>query len=215
MKKELDFFKNVFINCPFDKNHQELLFVLIFTILNCGFTPRCALEMDDGGEVRINKIIKIISECKFGIHDISFTELDQNTNLPRFNMPFELGIFFGAKNFGGKFQKQKTLLIFDKEDYRYQSFIFDIAGQDIKNHQNNIQKVIEHVRNWLNSYSAALIPSGKKIFEKFNLYFYDIPKVCVELQVEPNSLTYHDFGKLTRQWLKQNSYHQQTNLSCA
>jgi len=47
-------------------------------------------------------------------------------------MPLELGIFLGAKRFGGPKQKRKNCLILDREKYRYQQYCSDIAGQDIK-----------------------------------------------------------------------------------
>ena len=72
------------------------------------FTPRSALELDDGSVVRIEKILNIIGDCKFAVHDLSRTELDPTTQLPRFNMPLELGIFLGAKRFGDAEQNKKN-----------------------------------------------------------------------------------------------------------
>jgi hypothetical protein len=86
---------------------------------------RCALEIDDGSQVRIERILRIISECRFGIHDLSRTELDRRNRLPRFNMPLELGLFLGAKRFGNRAQREKVCLILDREPYRYQRFISD------------------------------------------------------------------------------------------
>ena len=100
-------------------------------------------------QVRIDKIYRIIAECRYGIHDLSRTELDEETCLPRFNMPLELGVFLGAKRYGEKNQKRKSCLILDKERYRYQVFISDIAGQDAKSHNNNTEEVINLVRDWL------------------------------------------------------------------
>jgi hypothetical protein len=57
---------------------------------DCGFVARCTLEGSDSGEARIDKIPAIIAKCKFGVHDISHTELSKNIKLPRFNMPLEL-----------------------------------------------------------------------------------------------------------------------------
>jgi hypothetical protein len=90
----------VFINCPFDNDYRPLFRAMIFTILRCGFKPRCALEVIDGAATRISKIEKLIEQCPLGIHDISRTELDVKSGLPRFNMPLELGLFLGAKRFG-------------------------------------------------------------------------------------------------------------------
>ena len=93
---------DVFINCPFDDGYQSLLNALVFVVLDCGFRPRSALEEENSGNVRYEKVIAIIRECSFGIHDISRTDLDPENRLPRFNMPFELGLFLGAKAFGGQ-----------------------------------------------------------------------------------------------------------------
>lgn len=131
---------DVFINCPFDADYQQIFRALIFTIFACGFRARSARELDDGGQTRIDKLYNLISECRYGIHDLSRTELDPIHNLPRFNMPLELGIFLGAKRYGGKSQKLKKLLILDLEQFRYQRFISDLAGIDITNTQT--------IRSW-------------------------------------------------------------------
>ena len=89
----------------------------MFTVLDCGFSARCALEAEDSGEERIRKIKRIIRECRFGVHDISRVQLDAGTGLPRFNMPLELGIFLGAKRFGGRMQGAKSALILERDQY--------------------------------------------------------------------------------------------------
>ena len=55
-------------------------------------------------------------------------------------MPLEQGIFLGAKRFGGTKQRDKRLLIFDIEAYRYQKFISDLAGIDIHAHQGRPER---------------------------------------------------------------------------
>jgi hypothetical protein len=122
---------NVFVNCPFDSGYRPLFDAVVFTVIDCGFVARCSLEIDDGSEVRIDKIVRIIGECRLGVHDISRTELDPVHALPRFNMPLELGPFLGAKRFGGQDHARKNCLILDLEPYRYQKFISDLSGQDI------------------------------------------------------------------------------------
>ena len=91
---------HVFINCPFDPGYRAILDGIVFAIYDLGFVARCALEDDDGGEIRLAKIERIIEECKFGIHDLSAVAIDPAINLPRFNMPLELGLFLGCKRFG-------------------------------------------------------------------------------------------------------------------
>src|SRR4051812_48514050 len=106
-----DYDLGVFVNCPLDDQYRYLFEAVIFAIQDCGYIARCSLEIDDASQVRIDKITKLIGDCKFGIHDISRTDTDSTTNLPRFNMPLELGLFLGAKRFGRAQQKLKTCLI--------------------------------------------------------------------------------------------------------
>jgi hypothetical protein len=92
---------SVFISCPFDREYQPLFDAIVFCVVACGFEPRCTLELTDAGEVRIENIYRLIDQRHHGIHDISRTEVrDQPYQLPRFNMPLELGIFLGAKRGG-------------------------------------------------------------------------------------------------------------------
>ena len=77
---------SVFINCPFDEAYKPIFDAIVFSVLDSGFTPRCSMEIDDSAQVRIDKIFRIIEECKYAIHDLSRTELDPEHNLPRFNV---------------------------------------------------------------------------------------------------------------------------------
>jgi hypothetical protein len=90
---------SVFINCPFDDDYKPILRAIVYAIYRCGFFPQTALDEDDGSEVRLMKIYRKMQNCRYGIHDLSRIELN-DADLPRFNMPFELGVFFGAKYFG-------------------------------------------------------------------------------------------------------------------
>ena len=104
---------HVFLNCPFDAGYKPVFDSIVFAVTDLGFVARSAREQDDGGDVRLSKIERIIEECKYGIHDISAVELDPVNNLPRFNMPLELGLFLGCRRFGNAIQRRKVSLILD------------------------------------------------------------------------------------------------------
>ena len=87
-----------------------MLRAIVYTVYRCGFFPKTALDEDDGSDNRLTKIIRKIRDSRYGIHDLSRIELS-NAAWPRFNMPFELGIFFGAKNLGDDHQKRKNALV--------------------------------------------------------------------------------------------------------
>ena len=194
---------NVFLNCPFDSAYKQLFDAMVFAIHDCGFIPRCALEEEDASQVRIDKIYTIIADCRYGIHDISRTELDETSRLPRFNMPLELGVFLGAKKFGIDEQKRKNCLILDKEPYRYQQFISDIAGQDIQAHNNNPEMIVTVVRNWLRTASKReTIPSGGIIWERYQEFMRDLPQLAQVLQLEIEELIFNDYTSVIKKWLE-------------
>src|ERR1700730_16479396 len=103
------YYKGVFINCPFDAQYKPLFEAIVFAVSDCGLWPRCALELDDASEVRIEKIFKIIAECRYGVHDISRTEVTSASGWPRFNMPLELGMFLAAKRFWHGPEEEESL----------------------------------------------------------------------------------------------------------
>ena len=198
-----DYNNNVFINCPFDENYKPLFDAMVFAVHDCGFIPRCALEEDDASEVRIDKIYNIIADCRYGIHDISRTELDKDSGLPRFNMPLELGLFLGAKRFGTEEQKRKKCLVLDKEQYRYQQFISDIAGQDIQAHNDRSQEVIMHVRNWLrNASRRETIPGGSIVWRRYQDFKRDLPQTARECQLTVEDLIFNDYTLVVTRWLR-------------
>lgn len=201
--------RDIFINCPFDRKYRPLLRALLFAVHDCGFRARSALEIEDSGEVRVHKILRIISESPLGIHDISRVELDRASNLPRFNMPLELGLFLGAKAFGVADQQAKRCLVLDSEPYRYQKYCSDIAGQDIRAHGNKPQVAIELIRNWLSTTPGAqgqVIPSGSVIAKRYREYRAELPISCEKLQLDQRRLTFSDDVTLVVGWLKQNPW---------
>ncbi len=196
---------SVFINCPFDAAYQPLFRATVFAVYDCGFEPRCALEVYNSGQVRIDKIMGLVEACRYGLHDISRTELDGVNQLPRFNMPLELGLFLGAQRFGSGAQKRKSCLVLDREPYRFQKFISDIAGQDIASHDGEVAKLIGKVRDWL---SAAAndkpLPGGAKIAERFAQFSLDLPAIASAIHLREEELTFLDYASLASRWLKAN-----------
>lgn len=203
---KINYHKNVFINCPFDPEYMEFRNAIVFTIFYCGFIPRCALEVDNGGDVRMTKIAELIRESKLGVHDISRTELDESYQLPRFNMPLELGVFFGAIFFGSKIHKDKSCLILDREQHRFQKYISDIAGQDIHSHENKINRLIKSIRDWLSHHTenGKLLPGGEKIESKLIEFQTVLPEMCALEDINISELIFNDYAQFISRWLGSN-----------
>ncbi|MGH0035650.1 MAG: hypothetical protein ACQGVK_11550 [Myxococcota bacterium] len=194
--------QNVFINCPFDRPYKRIFDAVVFTVFDCGFVARSALEINNAAEVRVEKIGRIIDECRLGLHDLSRTGLDRATRLPRFNMPFELGLFLGvARRVTGK-----VCLVLDKERYRYQAFISDIAGQDISTHGNEPKVAVRAVRNWLSPLQAAgSVPGPADIWKRYQSFRKELPAVCRDLHLRPSEMIFNDYATIASEWIAENA----------
>lgn len=195
--------RDVFINCPFDDAFAQSFQALVFAVLGCGFRARCAREMDDAAETRIDKLYRIIAESRYGIHDLSRTELDAANQLPRFNMPLELGIFLGAKRFGDVDQAQKRCMILDRAPYRFQMFISDLAGMDIKAHGADPREMVRHVRDFLFTASRRkTIPPTADILDSYDRFVVAFPDLVIASGLDPGDLRFPDYERLVQAWVR-------------
>ena len=162
------------------------------------------MNEDDALDNRIDKIHRTIEKCRYGIHDISRTQLNKE-KLPRFNMPFELGIFFGAKRFGQNRQKLKNALILDKERFRFQQYISDIAGVDIRSHNNDADQIVQKVRSWLGTASRRKLPGERHIGGHFAQFYIGLPKIVRALGINGvSNLTFNEYCKLVEEYIEAN-----------
>lgn len=145
----MSFDKNIFINCPFDKDYiNNLLKPMLYAIIKIGFNPRLSLEVSDSGQIRLEKITKIIMDCKYSIHDLSIVKSKKVGEYARMNMPFELGIDYGLRINGDQNLKSKKFLILEATNYDYQKAISDINGFDIKVHKNDTENIFDCIYSW-------------------------------------------------------------------
>ena len=94
----------------------------------------------------------------------------------------------------------------DKEPYRYQQFISDIAGQDIQAHGNGVETIVRVVRNWLRTASGRqTIPGGSIIWEHYQTFMRDLPQTTEELQLDAEDLIFNDYASVIARWLEKNN----------
>jgi hypothetical protein len=161
------------------------------------------LEADDGSEARLEKVKRIVEQCTYGIHDMSAASLGSGTNLPRFNMPLELGLYLGCKRYGGAAQRHKACLILDSEPYRYRASISDISGQDIHAHRAQPDVAIIELRNWLANVSKTKgLPGGAEVAARYRQFLEDLPKLCAKMKRRVEDLTFSDFSEAIEMWLE-------------
>jgi hypothetical protein len=174
------FENSVFINCPFDEEYRPLLRALLFTSIYLGLEPKLSQTISSAS-IRINQIKDHIRSSKFGIHDISLNKSMKDGELPRFNMPYELGLDIGAGEFGNKLLRTKRILILDAERYHFQKVLSDIAGQDIAAHNNDPKELIRRVRDWVSLNAASLeVPSSSRVWIVYNQFKDDLTTALSE-----------------------------------
>ena len=201
MRSDSNYHRNVFINCPFDNDYDELFNAIVFTVHRCGFVLRCSKEFGDSDTIRIQNIISLIERSKYAIHDLSRVTLSKTGQLPRFNMPLELGIFIGSAYFGTKTHKEKRYIIIESEQFRFKQFISDLSGQDIQSHEDDPLKAIKCIRNWLSSKTADPIPSPSILIEDYHEFIEALPELCAENQWIAGELTFSEYSSLVTNWL--------------
>ena len=196
---------SVFLNVPFDKQCEGLFEALIFTITACGYRVRCALEEDDSGDIRMDKLDRLIRSSPRSIHDLSRTKVEEN-ELPRFNMPFELGLAIGAKRFGRQ-QRNDSIKIMVAERYRLPAYLSDLGGNDPAAHDNESANVVRIVRDFLHTDpTGAILPGPRHFVSAFEAFKGALPGIARGIDHQPdeiNSLiSYRQFIWCVAEFLK-------------
>jgi hypothetical protein len=172
---EAPFEKCIFINCPLDTDYEPILQAILFCITYLGFSPRLSTERNDSGENRLDKIRELIESSKCSIHDLSRCEAKKKGEPCRLNMPFELGVDYGCRQYR-RGRKDKKFLVLEEQVYRYQKVISDLSGCDTKSHGGDFQKALAHVRNWLVSEAGIDADGPSKIlgaYADFQEWYYE------------------------------------------
>lgn len=197
---------DVFINCPFDSEYKPLFEAILFTIAATGFRARCALEEDDSGDIRLDKLCRLIGESPFSVHDLSRTVLNQD-GLPRFNMPFELGLVIGAKRFGTKRFAAKSALVMVSQPYKLPAYLSDFGGNDPHAHRGKVDEVIRIVRQYLGTGIKDIpFPGPRRLLHGFNEFKVALPRLAADYNLTPEEIDplqgYRDYAFFLSAYLK-------------
>jgi hypothetical protein len=141
---------NVFINAPFDAVYDPMLEAMVFMVHAAGYRARCALEANDSGDIRLDKLARLIDESPRSIHDLSRIKPvnPAGSDLPRFNMPFDLGMTMGAKRFSRSHHNDKIKIMVAKP-YKLPQYLSDLGGNDPDAHHDEPHQVLVIVRDFL------------------------------------------------------------------
>jgi len=121
---------SVFLNLPYDDKFQPLFLGYIAGVSALGMVPHATLEIP-GGERRLDRILALMADCRYSVHDLSRVQLDRKSpSTPRFNMPFELGLAVAHS----KRIPQHTFYVFEELKHRLSKSLSDLDGTDVYIH---------------------------------------------------------------------------------
>jgi hypothetical protein len=169
------FDKNVFLNCPFDKDFLPFLKTLIFTVYRLGFNPRIASERSDSGESRLDKIKSLIESSRYSIHDLSRFRATTHNEFYRLNMPFEIGLDLGCRSYhrNAKYRNKRTLIL-ETEKHSSKIALSDLSGVDPKCYDSSPQELVYQVRTWFSELGESELPSASAIWDDYNIFQADL-----------------------------------------
>lgn len=88
---------------------------------------------------------------------------------------------------------------------RYQIYCSDIAGQDIRAHEDQLRKAIAAVRDWLRGVRASTsIPGPAAIATRYARFTVALPAMCRALELDVRELSFLDYRTLVAGWLDAN-----------
>ena len=111
-----------------------------------GLKPRAALEIPSSNR-RLDRILDLIQECEYSIHDLSRVELDRTPpSTPRFNMPFELGLTVALEKVA---IPGHAWIVCESKKYRLKKSLTDLDGTDPYIHDGTILGLFRELGNAL------------------------------------------------------------------
>ena len=136
--------KGVFLNIPYDEEFSNLYVAYIVGLCQLDLVPHLASEIPGGGR-RLDRIIQLIQSCRYSIHDLSRVELSvSHTDVPRFNMPLELGMTITWANLH---PSRHDWFVWESESYRIQRSASDLNGTDAYIHNGTPEGVLRELSN--------------------------------------------------------------------
>jgi hypothetical protein len=165
--------KNVFLNVPFDRQYQPLFLALIAGLTALGREPHCVLEVPSAGQSRLDRIYGLLASCESSVHDLSRVRLSGQFRLPRFNMPFELGMAFALTR-----NRSHKLFVLERQIYRLQASLSDLNGLDPHIHGGTQTGVLRCILDCFGT------PSGSPSFVLLRKLTARLNRVVSELQRE-------------------------------
>jgi len=150
--------KSVFLNHPFDERYAPLADALVFAVVCCGFVPRSARESGAVAVPRMERIVGVLSESRYSIHDLS--------RWNRFNLPLELGIAMTLRHMCAERRDAHDWLLLVSGSRSFRRFVTDLAGFDPEIHDQTPESLVPKVIAWLANRTPLRTPTPQAVLSQ-------------------------------------------------
>lgn len=123
--------RGVFLNVPFDSAYEPTFIGLVAALVYLGMRPTTVLQLGSDGSARLDRLLEQIRCSGFSVHDLSRVRLSGQGRgaVPRFNMPFELGLAVGVARLL-RTNSAHVFALLEARPYRLQRSLSDMNGFD-------------------------------------------------------------------------------------
>ena len=165
---------SVFLNIPYDSGFENLFLAYIAGISAFGFTPRATLEIPFG-ERRLDRILLLIRESRYSVHDLSRVQVDRKApRTPRFNMPFELGLTVALQKSS---YPDHSWIVCETVPHRLKKSLSDLDGTDAYIHGGTVAGVFRELGNaFVGSSRQPSVTEMSKIYRLLRARFRSVLK---------------------------------------
>lgn len=143
--------QTVFLNVPYDRKFENLFLAYVVGLTQLGLGINATIAVPNQG--RLARILDLIEQSDFSIHDLSRTELSHG--IPRFNMPLELGLALHRSYVDPDRHK---VFVFEKKAFRTLKSTSDINGIDAQIHNGTVKGVMGKLRNIFHQPDGTTVP---------------------------------------------------------
>ena len=165
---------SVFLNVPYDAAFENLLLAYIAAVSAYGFAPRATLEIPFG-QRRLDRILRLIRESRYSIHDLSRVQSDRKApRTPRFNMPFELGLTVALER---TVHPDHSWIVCESVRRRINKSLSDLDGTDAYIHDGTVAGVFRELGNaFVGSRRQPTVTEMSQIYRLLRAQFRKILK---------------------------------------
>jgi hypothetical protein len=171
--RRADVSKRVFLNVPYDTEFEPLYLAYIIGVVAFDMTPVLAISQTDG-VTRVDRIYNLLVGCRHSIHDLSRIKLSKEGELPRFNMPFELGIAVCLAKKSASYSWSG----FDSKRYQAARTLSDLAGTDFLIHRDSVKGVFAGLCDVFVKKGMPSVPLLLELHETLTLSLPSLQKEC-------------------------------------